>query len=118
MGKNKGNKGHAQPAQAPAAAPAAQAPAAPAATAPVGVLQVLKANAQFRGARAAWYAVLLAHNGQPVANWVQAVTASPPSVPKSGVVEKPQGWLGWFVRNGIAQVVPQGTPAPQAPPAP
>lgn len=79
-----------------------------------GVLQV-KAGAALRGARAAWYGVLLAYNGKPVAEFLAATTATPPSLPKSGVQEKATGWLGWFVRNGLVQVV---QPAATAQPTP
>jgi hypothetical protein len=82
---------------APTAPAAAGKPAAP------GVLAV-KPGVALRGARASWYTVLLAYNGKPVADFLAACAANPPSVPKSGVAEKPQGWLGWFVRSGIATV--------------
>jgi hypothetical protein len=88
-----------------AAATVVQGAGTPAATAAPGILQV-KAGVSLRGARAAWYAVLLAHNGQPAATYLAACAANPPSLPKSGVAEKPQGWLGYFLRTGIAQVVP------------
>jgi hypothetical protein len=68
-------------------------------------LQV-KQGVALRGARAAWYAVLVQHNGQPAAAYLAACKEKPPSVPKSGVAEAPQGWLSWFVRQGIAQLVP------------
>ena len=68
------------------------------------VLQV-KGNVALRGARAAWYASLVAHNGQPVSVWLAAVQATPPSTPQrgklAGKLEPPAGWLRWFVRNGI-----------------
>lgn len=107
-------------------APAPTAPAAPVATTTVqaattvvagkaapGILAV-KPGVALRGARAAWYATLLQYNGQPVAAFLAACAAAPPSTPKSGVAEKPQGWLGWFVRSGIAtvQAAPAPTPTP------
>jgi hypothetical protein len=67
--------------------------------------QVIKAvapNKVFRGARAAWYAELRKYEGKPVAEFYKATAEKPPSLPKSGVKEKPSGWLGWFVRSGIA----------------
>jgi hypothetical protein len=87
-------------------------------TAP-GILQV-KPGVALRGARAAWYAALLAYNGKPVAEFLAATdqtgatpTGKAPSVPKSGTAEKPSGWLGWFTRSGIATVVqPGATPTP------
>lgn len=72
--------------------------------APQPVLQV-KGNVALRGARAAWYATLVAHNGQPVSAWQASVTANPPSTPQkgklAGKLEPPSGWLRWFVRQGI-----------------
>lgn len=67
-------------------------------------LQV-KPGVAYRGARAAWYAVLLQHNGQPASAYLLACKATPPSVPKSGVPEAPQGWLAYFVRTGVATLV-------------
>lgn len=72
----------------------------------VGILAV-KAGRTFRGARQAWYEVLLAHNGQQASAYLQATAATPPSLPKSGVAEAPSGWLNWFVRNGVCTVTPQ-----------
>lgn len=69
-----------------------------------GVLQV-KQGVALRGARAQWYTLLCAYNGQPVAQWLAAAAATPPSLPKSGVAEKPSGWLRYFTRTGIATVV-------------
>lgn len=85
----------------------------PAAKVVPGVLQVTPAKGALRGARAAWYAVLLQYNGKPVAEFLAACTANPPSLPKSLKAENPTGWLGWFKRQGIAAVVvPTATPAP------
>lgn len=66
------------------------------------VIAAVKAGVKYRGARAAWYAVLQQHVGQPAASYLAACTANPPSVPKSGIVEKASGWLGYFVRTGVA----------------
>ncbi len=81
-------------------------------TATVLHIQVAKANLAYRGARAAWYAALLAHNGQPAAAYLAACKDNPPSLPKSGVAEAPQGWLSWFVRQGVCALV--AGPAQQA----
>lgn len=90
----KGNKGNA--AVAVAVAPKAAVVAKPA---KVGMLAV-KAGLTYRGARAAWYAVLVQHNGKPAKDYLEACTTKPPSVPKSGRVEAPSGWLSYFVRTG------------------
>jgi hypothetical protein len=68
------------------------------------VIASVKAGIKYRGARAAWYAVLQAHQGKPAADFLAACTTQPPSVPKSGVVEKPSGWLSYFVRTGVASL--------------
>lgn len=70
-------------------------------TAAPAVLAV-KPGMQYRGARAAWYAVLLAHNGQPAAAYLAACAANPPSLTKKGTAENPTGWLRYFVRTGVA----------------
>ena len=63
----------------------------------------------YRGARAAWYQHLVAHNGKPVATFCEAALANPPSTPKRGKLankcEPPAGWLSFFVRQGIATLV-------------
>lgn len=66
------------------------------------VIATVKQGVVYRGARAAWYAVLCAHQGQPVRAFYAATKATPPSVPKSGMPENPSGWLRFFVRNGVA----------------
>lgn len=66
------------------------------------VIVSVKAGIKYRGARAAWYTVLQAHQGKPAADFLAACTSQPPSTPKSGVVEKPSGWLSYFVRTGVA----------------
>lgn len=75
----------------------------PKATKP-GVLQV-KAGGKFRGARDAWYQMLQQYDGKPVAEFLAAAQDKPPSVPKSGVAEKPSGWLRYFQRTQFASVV-------------
>lgn len=61
---------------------------------------------KLRGARAAWYGVLTECAGKPASEFLVRCINNPPSLPKkgkrSGVAEKPQGWLSWFVRNGYA----------------
>lgn len=61
---------------------------------------VVKPGLQFRGARQAWYARLLQHNGKTVAEFTASVLAAPPSTPTKGVYagrcEPPAGWLAWF----------------------
>ncbi len=68
------------------------------------VIQDVKAGVKYRGARAAWYAVLLQHKGKPAADFLAATTKQPPSVPKSGIPEKASGWLSYFVRTGVANL--------------
>lgn len=101
----KQHKGKGAPATA--AAPVVGAVAAPTNVTATGqaqpqVIVAVKAGVKYRGARAAWYAVLQQHVGQPAANYLAACTANPPSLPKSQVPEKASGWLGYFVRTGVA----------------
>jgi len=71
----------------------------------VGTIKVLKTDAKFRGAREAWYQKLKEMDGKPIADYEEATTKSPPSLPKSGKAEKPSGWIGYFQRTGILSVV-------------
>lgn len=87
----------ATPASAPASKPAVVSKV-------VGVLQV-KAGQNFRGARAAWYAVLQAYDGKPAQTYLEETAKVPPSLPKSGRAENPSGWLRYWVRTGVATIV-------------
>jgi hypothetical protein len=71
----------------------------------VGTIKVLKTDAKFRGAREAWYQKLKEMDGKPIADYEEATTKTPPSLPKSGKAEKPSGWIGYFQRTGILAVV-------------
>lgn len=103
--RNKGGKPTQVTAGAVAAAQAVQAAAAPAAAAAqAGVIQVTP-NSTFRGARLAWYNALVQHNGQPLAAYVAACVATPPSLPKSGRPEAPSGWVAYFKRVGVLTIV-------------
>lgn len=101
-------KGKGKVAAAQAAAPVMGAAGKGAQPAQVLHMQV-KVGGKFGGARAAWYAVLVQHNGQPASAYLAACTAAPPSLPKSGVAESPQGWLSWFKRHGWVEFVPAAT---------
>jgi hypothetical protein len=84
-----------------------QAGAAPKAA--TGTIAVLKAGMPYRGARAAWYAVLTQYNGKPYAEFLAHVTTHRPSVygPRSRMAGQPEpipGWVGFFTRNGIVAV--------------
>lgn len=83
------------PVQAPAEAKPAPTPV---------VIKSVKPGLKFRGARAAWYAELLAHEGKPLTEFIKATTEKPPSVPKSGVAENPTGWVGYFARTQVATI--------------
>ena len=81
--------------------------AKPAAKKPA-VITVTALPANYRGARAAWYAHLQACNGKTPAQFAAAAIANPPSTPKRGKLankcEPPAGWLAYFVRSGNATV--------------
>jgi len=88
----------------PATAPVISAPATVTSkgAAKPQVIRNVKANIKFRGARAAWYSVLLTYEGKPAADFLAACTAKPPSTPKSGTPEPASGWLRYFTRTKIA----------------
>lgn len=109
MAKRTSNKGGGKGKQAAAqGAPAASPPAGKAGTSPQAAkvlhLQV-KTGVKYRGAREAWYQRLLAHEGKPAAEYLTSCKEDPPSLPKSGVAEAPQGWLAFFQRTGVATLV-------------
>lgn len=85
------------------------ATASVAGTAQVPVLAV-KGGQAYRGARQAWYQLLVAHAGKPASAFLTAATANPPSLPQKGKgAGKPEpaaGWLRYFVRNGVASYTP------------
>jgi hypothetical protein len=99
----------AEPATAQVAAPPATV--APAYRMRPGTIQVNATHpgaAALKGARAAWYAVLVQHNGQPASAYLAACTANPPSLPQrgknAGKPEPASGWLGWFARHGYCTI--------------
>lgn len=67
-------------------------------------LSIAKKDAKLRGARAKWFETLCKYDGKPAAEFLEATAKTPPSLPKSGVAEKPSGWLRYFVRSGLAQL--------------
>ena len=81
--------------------PAAEVQVAPKPTSVLSVKQGIK----YAGARAAWYAVLLAHEGKPAEEFLKATTEKKPSLPKSGVPEASAGWLRFFTKAGVATLV-------------
>jgi len=75
-----------------------------------GTIVVNKQNMPYRGARAAWYDVLCKYDGRAYSEFLAEVEANRPSVygPKSRHAGQPEpvpGWVGFFLRNGIASVV-------------
>lgn len=68
-------------------------------------LQV-KMGVKMRGAREHWYVRLQEFNGKPAAEYLTSCKDKPPSTPKSGVPEAPQGWLSYFQRTGTVELVP------------
>lgn len=83
------------------------AAAAPAPT--VATLAIVGKPAKaYRGARAAWWVAIQAYNGKPVAAFCANCLANPPSTPQRGKLrgkcEPPQGWVQYFVRQGLVVV--------------
>jgi len=65
---------------------------------------VAKKARKFTGARAQWYAALLAHDGQTTEAFIEACTNQPPATSKSGKSEDPRGWLRILERTGVARL--------------
>lgn len=89
-------------------ATASAAPESTPATPAPQTLVVLKKDSKFRGAREAWYKRLVEHDGKPVDAYLTSCKDQPPSVPKSGKVENPTGWLSYFRRQGLVEVKATG----------
>jgi hypothetical protein len=87
-------------------------PATPAPAPVFTVALVPNAVAKFRTgtARALWFAAVAKHAGSPLPVYVKAVTTSPPSLPQrgksAGKLESPEGWVAYFVKQGLVTVVP------------
>jgi len=62
-------------------------------------ISVAKKSLKFTGARAHWYAALLAHDGQTNDAFIDACTKQPPATSKSGKAEDPRGWLRRLLRG-------------------
>lgn len=99
MSKKKGNKSVAVQQEQPAGAAGTTAQAAK-------VLHLeVKMGVKLRGARGHWYERLTAFNGKPASEYLASCKENPPSLPKSGVAEPPQGWLSYFQRTGVVALV-------------
>jgi len=101
--KKRTNKPAATKPAAQATTPAGKAGAS-AQAAKVLHLQV-KAGGKYRGARQAWYTRLQKYDGKPASAYLENCKEDPPSLPKSGVAEAPQGWLSFFQRTGMVAMV-------------
>lgn len=77
------------------------------ATIKVNTTEAKKAN--FRGARAAWLEALQAYDGKPLEEFTKHVQENPPSTPKTGKLagkcEPPMGWVRFFVRQDLVEIV-------------
>lgn len=65
-------------------------------------ISIARKAVKFKGARASWYAALLAHDGRTDDAFVDACTKKPPAMSINGKADNPRGWLRWFVRTGVA----------------
>lgn len=88
--------------------PASPAPAAAATAAPVTpatpkplIIKVLKKDATFRGARAAWYERLKQFDGKTEGEYIASTKESPPALTRNQTAENPTGWVSWFKRHGV-----------------
>lgn len=68
----------------------------------------VKPNFRNNSARALYYETLAACNGKTVDYFVKTVANAPPSVPNRGKLkgkqEPVQGWLSFFVRQGLVEI--------------
>jgi hypothetical protein len=71
-------------------------------------IKVVKRGVEYRGNRAAWYAVLQRHDGEPVEKFLRATSERPPALTKKGEAENPKGWIRFFRRTGVAQLRVEG----------
>lgn len=56
-------------------------------------------------ARAKWFASIKGFNGKNVEDFVAATTKKPPVLTKSGEGEAPNGWVRYFEREEVIQLV-------------
>ncbi len=71
------------------------------------LIKVLKHDGKYSGARKAWYDAIRAYDGKTVDAFVEA-TRTPEGCPaktKNGTCEPPMGWVGFFKREGMVQVL-------------
>lgn len=81
-----------------------EAPATEAKAPAPELIKNVKRDAKFRGARDAWYQLLVEHDGKPVADFYSAAKAKPPALTKAGTAEDPRGWLRYFKRVGVCEL--------------
>jgi hypothetical protein len=78
--------------------------------APVQYIQLTDQPANFKAgsARAAWFALVAEYDGKPLAEFVAAGTANPPSLPvkgkSAGKLESVSGWASWFAKQGLVEL--------------
>lgn len=56
-------------------------------------------------ARAKWFIAIKRYDGKTVDDFVAAVTKKPPVLTKSGAAEAPNGWVRYFEREEVIQLV-------------
>lgn len=71
-------------------------------------LTKVKPNFRANSARASYYEAIAKFNGKSVDSFAKSVAATPPSTPKRGKLKgKPepiQGWISYFVRQGLVEI--------------
>lgn len=71
-------------------------------------LTKVKANFRANSARASYYEAISKFNGKSVESFAASVAKNPPSVPGRGKLkgkaEPIQGWIGYFVREGLVEL--------------
>lgn len=68
-------------------------------------IQVLKPDTVYRGARAEWFKRLKEFNGKTEGEFLADTVANPPALTRNGTKEPPAGWMGFFKRQGVVNLI-------------
>ena len=56
-------------------------------------------------ARAKWFTAIKRYDGESADAFIEAMNKKPPVLKKNGEGESPMGWLRYFERNEVIQVI-------------
>lgn len=70
------------------------------------IIKILETPAHENGSiRAKWFTAIKRYDGKSVDDFVAATTKKPPVLNKHGEGEAPNGWVGYFEREEVIQLV-------------